>query len=122
MHASATVSYTHLDVYKRQDVSIEYYIENKKSEKNITLSKPVIMYNGKAEKFDTAKELQDFLKANMNQGRLKALKDKDNSYKDILFVENYDAYVMEDANMETNQIFYNIYTMEGCLLYTSRCV
>ena len=102
-----------VNVSDSMDVSIEYYIENKKSEKNITLSKPVIMYNGKAEKFDTAKELQDFLKANMNQGRLKALKDKDNSYKDILFVENYDAYVMEDANMETNQIFYNIYTMEG---------
>ena len=91
-------------------ITVDYYTNDGKKGKSLTLTKPVIMYNGKAEEFASADELQDFLDDNMNQGQLRVVKDKDNSYKDILFVENYDAYPVATIDAENMRIGYTVYS------------
>lgn len=91
------------------DITVEYDVEGRKKAKQVILSKPVIMYNGKAEKFDTPKDAQAFLDSNMNQGKLVVLKNTNNAFQDVLSVENYDAYVVSSVNAENMQISYNVY-------------
>lgn len=91
------------------DVTVSYEVENKRTAKQITLKKPVIMYNGKAEEFATAEETQKFLDENRNQGRLVILNNANNDFQNVLSVENYDAYVVSSVDANNMQINYNVY-------------
>lgn len=93
--------------------TVEYYEADGRKAKTISLSKPVIMYNGKAEKFETSADAQEFLKTHMNQGQIIVLKNSKDDGPDVLFVENYDAYVISNINPELDWISYDIYTAEG---------
>ncbi|MBO5008132.1 MAG: S-layer homology domain-containing protein [Clostridia bacterium] len=92
------------------NVQINYYKDKGKTDR-INASEPVIMYNGKAESFSDAAEAQEFLNTHMAQGHLSYLKGSGTS--DVIFLENYEAYVISDVNPERNWISYNIYTIDG---------
>ena len=104
---------TKLTVTADLDVETEYYSPSTKKAKTEKANSPIIMYNGKAEKFETAEELQKFLDAHTNQGKVVFLKNDRKDINDILFVENYDAYVISNINPEFDWISYNIYTSDG---------
>ncbi len=91
------------------DVSIEYYPEDGGRLRRISLIEPRIMYNGKLEEFADAAAAQAYLDANMNQGQLRILKNSMENAGDVLFVENYDAYVVQSADSKNMIITYNIY-------------
>lgn len=90
-------------------IEIEYYTEDGAKTKNISTVNPIIMYNGKKVEFATATEAQDFLDANMNQGQLAFLKNTKSGFSDVMFVENYNAYVVSSADSASKKIHYRVY-------------
>ncbi len=94
-----------VEVSSSFDISITYY-QNGKREKKLIAKNPNVMYNSKSESFATGADLQEFLKNNTNQGRYVYVKNNDNN---VLFVENYDAYVVAMADDNNKRIIYNVY-------------
>ncbi len=92
-------------------IDVKYYNEGESKLKSVSLANPIIMYNGKAESFDNATDAQNFIDGHTVQGQIKALLNSKNGYDDILFIDNYDAYVVAGVNSESKKITYNIYSV-----------
>ncbi len=97
-----------IEVTSGFDVNISYYQNENSREKKLNAKNPVIMYNGKAEHFATPDDLKAFLDANCNQGRFIYVKETTAS-RNVLFVENYDAYVVSMVDAKNERLMYNIY-------------
>lgn len=95
------------------DAEIKYYNKGGAKLKSISLTDAVIMYNGKAEKFETDEDAQEFLDTHRKQGQFVVLRRTRSDEQNVLFIENYDAYVISDINPEFKWISYNIYTVDG---------
>ncbi len=89
-----------------------YYEESGKKAKRIGSSNPIIMYNGKVEKFADTETAQKFLEENMIR-TLVFLKNPYSKYGDVLFIENYDAYVVSKTEPESGQSYYSEYNINN---------
>ncbi|MBO5008129.1 MAG: S-layer homology domain-containing protein [Clostridia bacterium] len=89
-------------------VTVNYFKENGKSAK-FNASKPVIMYNGKAVELADPAEAQEFLDTHMVQGKLTYLDSSETGSGEIIFLDNYDAYVVSRVDAEGMKIFCNVY-------------
>ena len=94
-------------------VSISYYPSDSGKLKTVTLKDAVYMYNGKIEKFETDADAQAFLDAHQKQGQFVVLRGDGGDRSNVLFIENYNAYVISNINAEFSWISYNIYTADG---------
>lgn len=95
------------------DVEVEYYPNDNSKSRKLVCDEPVIMYNGKSEAFDTAADMQAFLYAHMSQGTLTYAKQSADGADNILFVDNYDAYVVANVDTEHKKLTYRKYKVGG---------
>lgn len=90
------------------NITVEYYNE-KDSKKEITLENPIVMYNDYRESFADTAAAADFIKNNMNNGTAVLLTNDGKDSKDIIFVNNYKAYVVSKVNVTDKKIYYRIF-------------
>ena len=122
----APVSYTHLDVYKRQPIDRAYYIcqTYNRLGKNACTSHKI-----------EARDLYNLVLKDIQELAAQAMKDADAFYQRLSSRMERRYLVdasqtekerkrLEDRNQEIDGMFLSLYTdkAKGCLLYTSRCV
>ena len=101
-----------LKVDSNLNISIRYFRSSDSgSTTSINLEQPAIMYNGKQETFGTAAEAQTFLDEHMKQGSLTCMKNSAGSSGDVLFVNNYEAYVVANVFPDSMHIDYCVYSV-----------
>ncbi len=93
------------------DIEVQYFDKDGTKSKTLRMTKPTVMYNGKAEEFADAEAAQTFLDTHMKDGRLSYLKNDKKGQNDVLFVENYEAYVVSRVDAENKKIVYNVYSV-----------
>ena len=93
------------------DIEVQYFDKDGTKSKTLRMTKPTVMYNGKAEEFADAAAAQTFLDTHMKDGRLSYLKNDKKGQNDVLFVENYEAYVVSRVDAENKKIVYNVYSV-----------
>ena len=93
------------------DIEVQYFDKDGTKSKTLRMTKPTVMYNGKAEEFADAEAAQTFLDTHMKDGRLSYLKNDKKGQSDVLFVENYEAYVVSRVDAENKKIVYNVYSV-----------
>ena len=93
------------------DIEVQYFDKDGTKSKTLRMTKPTVMYNGKAEEFADAEAAQAFLDSHMKDGRLCYLKNDKKGQSDVLFVENYEAYVVSRVDAENKKIVYNVYSV-----------
>lgn len=104
---------TAVNVDESFNIEIKYYEKNGNREKNASVTAPTVYYNGRTEEVSGAAELQRFIDEHMKQGQFVLLKNSSGGRRDVLFMENYSAYVVADTNAERDLIAYDIYTAAG---------
>ncbi len=95
------------------NVEARYYKPEGGREKTISLEKPVIIYNGKTEVFATAADEQNFINEHMVQGKLTFQKKVKSTGTNILFIDNYKAYMVLAVDAYARKIIYDVYTRYG---------
>lgn len=93
------------------DIEVQYFDKDGMKSKTLRMTKPTVMYNGKAEEFADAAAAQAFFDSHMKDGKLCFLKNDREVQHDVLFVDNYDAYVVSRVDAENRKIIYNVYSV-----------
>lgn len=101
-----------VNVSGNMDVELKYYKDGGSSLKRINLSAPIIYYNGKEEKFESAAQVQTFIDSHMKQGRFILQESSGSNALDLMFIENYTSYTVADTNTEYGYVMYNIYSAD----------
>ena len=118
MDRDSSVSYTHLDVYKRQNVVINVTDENGQ-----TLTGLTARFNKESKIINQASFFQFEAKDISKENELLTITDKDGEVFEFALynIENQVNY--HHLTLFRNTLKINFITSEGsCLLYTSRCV